>query len=66
MGNELMARYAAEAQAEAKADRHESPKSPRRGDYAAQAILDYRVPERGTVGGIVESNRRAERPTASR
>jgi hypothetical protein len=41
MGNDLMARYAAEAQAEAKAERHDEPKPVRRGDYAAQAALDY-------------------------
>jgi len=41
MGNDLMARYAAEAQAEANAERHDEPKPVRRGDYAAQAVLDY-------------------------
>jgi hypothetical protein len=57
MGNDMMARYAAEAQAEAKADRHDAPKQPRSGDYRAQAVLDYRVPTRGPAGAVVESNR---------
>lgn len=60
MGNDMMARYAAEAQAEAKADRHDAPKPPRSGDYSAQAVLDYRVPARGPAAGVVESNRQKE------
>lgn len=63
MGNSMMARYAAEAQAEAKADRHDAPKPPRSGDYSAQAILDYRVPARGPAAGVVESNRQKDPST---
>jgi hypothetical protein len=57
MGSDLMARYAAEAQAEAKAEQHDSPKPARRGDYAAQAILDYRVLHDSKEGASVQSNR---------
>lgn len=56
MGNDMLARYTAEAQAEAKADRHDAPKPPRSGDYSAQAVLDYRAPKRGAAAGVVESS----------
>jgi hypothetical protein len=55
MANDLMARYAAEAQAEAKAERHDDPKPVRRGDYTAQAVLDYHVSNKD--GAAVQSNR---------
>jgi hypothetical protein len=62
MGSNLMARYAAEAQAEANSDQHDKPRPVRRGDYAAQAVLDYHVQPREASdngGGVVRSNREA-------
>jgi hypothetical protein len=58
MASNLMARYAAEAQAEAKAGRHDDAKPARRGDYVAQAALDYHVlGEKGSASPIVHSSR---------